>query len=71
MSDFGKPYLSEQNYQQLETARKILNDTLPLLDKAERCGIDCQQHRQVHQVYSEVCDNLKTEFFPDKTVGSL
>ena len=48
---------------QLKEASRILHDTLPVLDSAERCGIDVSQLRAHHENMRQQIDLYQKEFF--------
>ena len=57
---FTRADLKEAN----EALRKLA-DLLPVLDKAEACGVDCATYRQIIEVQRERISNLIREFMPD------
>lgn len=48
----------------LETERE-LHDILPEMDKAEECGIECQEYRRLHREAMERIEKIKINFGPD------
>ena len=53
------PSLAEK----LGSADRKLNDLLPDIDKAERCGIDVSQIRETHNLMRTTVDSLRREYF--------
>lgn len=56
--------LSVEDLQALDAAERILNDIQPVIDKAEACGIECQQERKLSQFLSNKLTGIKQEFSP-------
>lgn len=57
--------LPNEQFAKLLQAERDLHDILPEMDKADECGIDCQEFRRLH---SEMMDNiagLKKNFGPN------
>lgn len=48
---------------QLKEASRKLHDVVPLLDKAEACGIDVSQLRTTHQEMVRQISNYQQHFF--------
>lgn len=59
----ARPPFTDQHFRQLQEAQRVLGDTVELLDKAERCGIDCQAFRMIHGELSSRLAKLQQEFF--------
>lgn len=57
---------SDTHYQLLINAQRELDQILPLLEKAEACGMDCQEFRQGHAAMSGQIGAWLRNFFPDK-----
>lgn len=51
-------------YQEMLLAERDLTDSLREADKAEECGIDCQQHREKIRIQLETISKLKQNFAP-------
>lgn len=51
----------------LQKSQRELNDYLYEINKAEKCGIDCQIERQLHQEASEKITQLLTHYGNLKT----
>jgi hypothetical protein len=60
--DLSKQIFNRNHYEQVLNAERKLHDLLPVLDKAENCGIDCGQFRDLHQYLSQQLSALKREF---------
>lgn len=56
--------LSLADYQRITDAQRQAHDLLPELDKAEHCGVGCQQLREQLKGALETLDRLKTTYFP-------
>lgn len=52
----------------LRAGQSSLNNVLPLLDKAEACGLDCTEYRQGQATLRGRIDAYLREFFPDQIV---
>lgn len=61
-------FATPARYEQLIRSKRILNSLVPMMDKAERCGIDCQQFRQGHGYMNEQADNILREFYPNQVL---
>lgn len=53
---------NEDDVQEMKQARRTLDEVLPLMDKAEKCGIECQVFRTVRDTVAEQLVNLEKEF---------
>ena len=47
---------------EMKQARRTLDEVLPLMDKAEKCGIECQVFKEVRERISDQLKNLEAEF---------
>lgn len=47
-------------------AERLLMDVQPEFDEAERCGIDCQNIREVHRQALEDIQNMKRYYMPSQ-----
>jgi hypothetical protein len=56
--------LSKENYQKLLDAERGLTDIVSHLDKAEKCGIDCQNYRATLRNQLAEIANMKANFAP-------
>lgn len=45
--------LTEAMIDDIKRGQRELHDLLPLIDSAEACGIECHQHRELHNFLSE------------------
>lgn len=54
--------LSNEQVARINDALQALHDVLPIIDAAERCGINCQEHRRDHREQYERFMKLLTEF---------
>jgi hypothetical protein len=57
---------SEQHYNLLMQGQRALNDVLPLVDKAEACGLDCSEYRSGHAFMQDRIGRYLRTFFPDQ-----
>jgi hypothetical protein len=58
-----KSPLTRAQYDELKKAERIVLDTLPMIDAAEQCGIECQQYRGMVQSLMEQMSAIQTQFF--------
>ena len=62
---------NEEDVQEMKQARRTLDDVLPLMDKAEKCGVECQVFREVRDRVADQLKNLEAEFMkPSQIVKS-
>ena len=61
-------FATPARYEAISRAQGILAGLVPLMDKAERCGINCGDFRQGHGYMKEQCDNFIREFYPDQVL---
>lgn len=55
----------------MKQARRTLDEVLPLMDKAEKCGVECQVFREVRDRVADQLKNLEAEFMkPSQIVKS-
>lgn len=57
--------LTNEQHASLIKAERDLHDVLPDMDKAEECGIDCQEFRRLHGEAMERIEALKRNFGPN------
>lgn len=50
------------HYEMVKTAQRILHDLVPVFDKAEICGLECQQYRQYAQQLQTQLSSIEREF---------
>jgi hypothetical protein len=60
----AKITLSNERYLGLLEAERMLHDSLSEMDRAEKCGIDCDNLRSIHGAYREQIEALKTNYGP-------
>lgn len=53
---------TRQHFDLLKDAQRKLADLLPLMDKAERCGIECAQFREVAGELGRRFESFEREF---------
>ena len=61
----SKLKLGKEDMAKLTTAERDLHDILPEMDKAEECGIDCQEFRRMHGEAMSSIEALKRNFGPN------
>lgn len=62
---FDQPqFLTQRHIDALTEAERQLRDKLPILDKAEACGINCQGYRQLMHDKLEQIAKIKLHFGP-------
>ena len=59
-----QPFTKKDLEEILQNERRIAN-LLPLLQKAENCGIDCSLYRDICATQSEKLRRIRDEFMPD------
>ena len=59
----GDNPLTKDDYKKVIEAQRGLHDLLPVLDAAERAGMDCAAYREVHNFLQESYAKLIKEFF--------
>lgn len=52
----------KRHFDSLKSAQRTLHDLLPLIDKAEGCGIECQEFRNVAEELSRRLVSLEEKF---------
>ncbi len=57
--------IPKEQFAGLLQAERDLHDLLPEIDKAEECGIECQEFRRVHGEVMENITKLKQNFGPN------
>jgi len=62
------PVFDHADFDRLKSAQRKLHDLQPLLDKAEKCGVECQQFRQLSAVISEQLTAIEREFMSGREV---
>ena len=60
------PVFSRDDFARLKSAQRKLHDLLPLLDKAERCGVECDQFRALSSAIGDQLIAIEREFFADQ-----
>lgn len=65
----AKVALTQQQYNDLLSAERGLTDIVDDLDKAEKCGIDCQQKREALRNQLAAIQNIKAFFAPVGTIN--
>lgn len=56
--------LMPETYQKLLTSERMLTDVVAELDKAEKCGIDCQNYRETLRQQLATMAQLKANYAP-------
>ena len=54
--------LTPEQIQAVNAARRVLNDLIPDIDAAEKCGVNCQALRQKKQEINDGLDNIVKYF---------
>lgn len=54
------------DWNKLMDAKRILADLVGKMDKAEKCGVDCQGYREIHAHMSQAFDNIQQEYMPQQ-----
>jgi len=58
--------LTPDLYMSLSESEKKLSELDSLYDKAEECGVDCQQMREIRQILAQRSMKLRQHFAPSK-----
>lgn len=66
MSLSGGSFPNTAHYEMLIRGQRALNDVKPLIESAERCGMDCQVYREGHGYLGDQIGAFLREFFADK-----
>lgn len=61
MSKSSNPF-TKRDYDKLKMAERTIHDLLPNLDKAEACGVDCEQLRSYVTGFSQVLQAIERNF---------
>ena len=56
--------LTEAHYDALQAALDQLQHLPGVMDKAERCGVDCAEYRKMNEYAVESLNKIKSEWFP-------
>lgn len=59
-----KTVFTLKDWEQLQEAKRILHDVLPEFDKAESCGNDCQNFREIHAEMLRRLAAIETHYLP-------
>lgn len=60
-SEWGK-----KEWDDLQTAKRIVHDLASKMDKAERCGIECAEFRHVHSEMLRRLETIEKEYMPQR-----
>lgn len=55
-----------KDWENLQNGKRILHDALPIIDKVEACGVDCQAWREIHREILNRFDMIESNFMPTK-----
>ena len=53
---------TKRDFDKLQAAKRAIHDLLPKLDSAQRCGIECEEFRELAEHFRSRLDKLQTEF---------
>lgn len=56
--------LNEAHYDALTASLEQLKQLPGVMDKAERCGVDCLEYRKMHEYALESLQKIRNEWFP-------
>lgn len=56
--------LDKQHYTAIKAAQRKLHDLIDELAKADACGIQCDDLRQVHSEFSDMLTKMEQQYFP-------
>jgi len=60
----SKVQLTPTQIDAVNAARRVLNDIVPDMDAAEKCGVDCQQLRTKATTIADGLSNIVKHFAP-------
>jgi len=61
-----KKPLTEDDHRTIRRLKNRLAELIPLMDRMERCGMPCEENREVGKRMAEFFDRLEAEFFDGK-----
>lgn len=53
---------TKRDYDKLQEARRKIHDLLPMFDRAQNCGIDCDELRQAAEELRNRLESIEREF---------
>lgn len=53
---------TRKHYDDLKAAQRTIHDVLPVMDKAEACGMECREFRDRAKYLSEMLSLIEKEF---------
>ncbi len=56
--------LDRSHYDALVHALERLKQLPNVMDRAERCGVDCSEYRKMQAIAEEGLNKIRAEFFP-------
>lgn len=62
---------SQEDLKQINKGMRALHDLIPLIERAERCGMDCDDLRAQMETQFAQLQTWKNEFFPGQASGAL
>lgn len=60
---------TEEDVRKMKQARRTLDEVLPLIDKAESCGIACEAFKEVRDRISTQLTSLEKEFMKPSQIA--
>lgn len=60
--------INSGHYDMLLRGERALNDAIPLIAKAESCGVDCTEFREGHAFMRDRLARFRAVYFPDQIV---
>ncbi len=63
MPEIDTSIYNRTNYDELKRAQRLINDRIAVLDKAESCGIECQEFRQMVKLVLDRLLKIEHHFF--------
>ena len=58
----GRQLFNSEQYAELKRQQRIIHDLLPEFDKAEACGIECQELRGLAAYIAETLGNIERHY---------
>ena len=56
------PIYSRADYQRLKDTQRKIADLIPVMDKIERCGVECETFREVAKEVQDRLSAIEREF---------
>lgn len=67
ISERIKPLLTDERLERIKRVQRDMADLLPMFDKLEACGRDCQERRQAARGLQQAAIEAQRQFYPDRS----